>query len=145
MVGKHYYEVKLLWNSETLSTLSSPLVSSKIEVETPPEFTNGIMEKWTPEHLFVAAVSSCLMPTFLLVAENSNVEFISFESKGVGTIEKLDGKYCVTEIVLKPTLTIPSTQNEAKAKRMLEMSEKACATANSIKTKITLESTITVN
>ena len=56
----------------------------------------------------------------------------------------MDGKFSVTEIILKPKLVIPSSQNEAKAMRVLEMSEKACAIANSIKTKITLEAIITV-
>jgi organic hydroperoxide reductase OsmC/OhrA len=139
MNNTHYYEVNLLWNAATQGTVSSPVIASKIEVVTPPEFPNGIKEKWTPEHLFVAAVNSCLMSTFLLVADNSKFEFISFESNAIGKIEKIDGKFAVTEIVLKPTLIIPSTQNEAKAKRVLEMSEKACAIANSIKTKITLE------
>lgn len=143
MNNTHYYEVNLLWNAATQGTVSSPVIASKIEVVTPPEFPNGIKEKWTPEHLFVAAVNSCLMSTFLLVADNSKFEFISFESNAIGKIEKIDGKFAVTEIVLKPTLIIPATQNEAKAKRVLEMSEKACAIANSIKTKITLEPIIT--
>lgn len=140
----HYYEVNLLWDAATKGTLSSPIIADTIEVVTPPEFPNGIKEKWTPEHLFVASVNSCLMSTFLLVADNSKLEFISFESNAVGTIEKVEGKFSVTEIVLKPTLTIPTTQNEAKAKRVLEMSEKACAIANSIKTKITLQPIITI-
>ena len=84
------------------------------------------------------------MSTFLLVAENSKLDFISFESNAIGKIEKVDGKFAVTEIMLKPKLIIPETQNEGKAKRILEMSEKACAIANSIKTKITLEPIITI-
>lgn len=144
MNDTHYYEVNLLWNSVTQGTVSSPVIASTIEVVTPPEFPNGIKEKWTPEHLFVAAVNSCLMSTFLLVANNSKFQFISFASNAIGKIEKIDGTFAVTEIVLKPTLIIPSTQNEAKAKRVLDMSEKACAIANSIKTKITLEPTITI-
>ena len=140
----HYYEVNLKWDSLTKGKLSSPEIPDKIEVATPPEFPNGIKEKWTPEHLFVAAVNSCLMSTFLLVAGNSKFQFISFDSNAVGKIEKVDGKFVVSEIVLKPTLVIPPTQNEAKAKRVLEMSEKACAIANSIKTKIILESIIVI-
>ncbi len=140
----HLYEVNLTWDTATQGTLSSPVIASKIEVVTPPEFPKGMKEKWTPEHLFVAAVNSCLMSTFLLVADNSKLEFISFESNAVGTIEKVDGKFAVTEIVLTPTLIIPSTQSETKAKRVLEMSEKACAIANSIKTKINLEPIITI-
>jgi organic hydroperoxide reductase OsmC/OhrA len=143
MTDIHYYEVNLLWNSSTQGTLSSPIINTTIEVVTPPEFPKGIKEKWTPEHLFVAAVNSCLMSTFLLIAENSRFEFNSFESNAIGKIEKIDGKFAVTEIILKPSLSIPPTQSETKAKRVLEMSENACAIANSIKTKITLEPIIT--
>ena len=144
MNDTHYYEVNLLWNHDSKGTLSSPILPDKIEVATPPEFPKGMKEIWTPEHLFVAAVNSCLMSTFLLIAANSKIEFISFESNAVGKIEKVEGKFAVTEITLKPTLVIPLTQNEAKAKRVLEMSEKACAISNSIKTKINLEPVITI-
>lgn len=140
----HFYEVNLLWNTATLGVLSSPAIDSKIEVVTPPEFPNGIKEKWTPEHLFVAAVNSCLMSTFLLIAGNSNLQFISFECNAVGKIEKIDGKFAVSEITLNPTLLIPLSQNEEKAKRILEMSENACAIANSIKTKISLAPKINI-
>jgi len=37
---------------------------SFIEVATLPEFPKGIPGIWSPEHLFTAAVSSCLMTTF---------------------------------------------------------------------------------
>lgn len=140
----HYYEVNLLWDSATQGTLSSPIIASKIKVETPPKFTNGIKEKWTVEHLFVASVNSCLMSTFLLVAENSKFQFISFESNAIGKIEKVNGKFSITEVVLKPTLIIPSSQNETKAKRVIEMSEKACAISNSIKTKMKLDAIIII-
>ena len=83
MKDTHYYEVNLVWNHNSKGTLSSPILPNKIEVATPPEFPNGIKEIWTPEHLFVAAVNSCLMSTFLLVAANSKFEFISFEFDSV--------------------------------------------------------------
>ncbi|HUM52159.1 MAG TPA: OsmC family protein [Chitinophagales bacterium] len=144
MNDTHYYEVNLRWNSATQGTINSPAIASKIDVKKATKLQKEIKEKWTAEHLSVAAVSSCLMSTFLLVADNSKLKFISFESNAVGKIEKIDSKFSLTEIVLKPTLFIPSIQNESKAIRVLEMSEKACAFANSIKTKITLESIITI-
>jgi len=145
MVDTHFYEVNLKWDSLTKGTLSSPATPFKIEVATPAEFPNGMKEKWTPEHLYIAAVNSCLMSTFLLVADNSKFKFISFDSNAIGKIEKVDGKLMVTEIVLKPKLVIPSDQNETKARRVLEMSEKACAIANSITTKIISEPLIKIN
>jgi len=143
MNDTHFYEVNLKWDSLTKGFLSSPSTLDNAQVATPPKFPKGIKEKWTPEHLFVAAVNSCLMSTFLLVAENSKFQFISFESNATGKIEKVNGKFVVTEIVLKPALVIPATQNEAKAKRVIELSKKACAIANSIKMKISIQSPIT--
>ncbi|OYU83268.1 MAG: osmotically inducible protein OsmC [Flavobacterium sp. BFFFF2] len=144
MESKHYYEVNLQWNSATQGTLSSPVIKNTIEVVTPPEFPKGIKEKWTPEHLFVAAVNSCLMSTFLLVADNSNCHFKQFDCKATGTIEKVDGQFSVTEILLQPHIIIPPTQTESKVLKVLEMSEKACAIAHSIKTKITVEAIVEV-
>ena len=139
-----YYEVNLLWDSVTRGTLSSPIIPGKIGIETSPEFQKGKKERWTPEHLFIAAVSSSLMSTFLLVADNSKLEFISFESNAIGKIERVNGKVTVTEIIIKPKLIIPSTQKETKARRAIGMSEKAMAIANSVKTKIIIEPFITV-
>jgi len=134
----HYYEVNLLWNSAAQGTLSSPIMPSEIKVELSPEFPKPIKGKWIPEHLFIAAVSCSLMSTFLLAANNSKLKFISFECNAIGKIERVNGKVVVTEIIIEPKLTIPSTQNETKARRVIELSEKAMAIANSVKTKITM-------
>lgn len=140
----HTYEVNLRWNADRKGILTSPVLPSQIEVATPPEFPKGMKNIWTPEHLFVAAINSCLMATFLDIAENSKFEFISFESNAVGTVEKLDGKLAVTEILLKPTIVVPTLKHEEQLRKILEKSEKACAISNSIKTKVILEPIIKV-
>jgi len=140
----HNYEVNLQWNNDTKGTLSSPVLPNKIEVATPPEFPKGMEGIWTPEHLFVASINACLMATFLAITDNSKLEFISFQSNAVGKVEKIEGKYTVTEIIIKPLLVIPSTGSEEKMKRIFEMSEKACAISNSIKSKISLLPIITI-
>jgi organic hydroperoxide reductase OsmC/OhrA len=144
MDNTYCYEVNLLWNSTTLGTLSSPIISSTIEVVTPPEFPRGIKEKWTPEHMFVASINACLMSTFLLIADNSKLVFTNYESNAVGKIEKVDGKFVVTEIVIEPKVVISKFETEDRVKHILEMSEKACVIANSIKTKIIVEPLVTV-
>ena len=83
------------------------------------------------------------MATFLAITDNSKLEFISFQSNAIGKVEKVDGKYTVTEITIKPVLLIPSTESEEKMKRIIEMSEKACIISNSIKSKIILLPIIT--
>lgn len=138
------YEVNLQWNSKTQGILSSPIITDKLEVVTPPEFPGGMRDKWTSEHLFVGAVNSCLMSTFLLIAENSKLDFIAFESNAIGKMKELDGKLSMTEIVLNPRLIIPPTQHEDRAIRILEMSLNNCAISNSIKSKISLDPVIII-
>ncbi len=135
----HTYEVNLQWNFDRKGTLSSPALPTQIEVATPPEFQKGMKDIWTPEHLFIASVNACLMATFLAIAENSKFEFISYESNAIGVVEYVEGKLVVTGITLKPKVIIPKTEHEKQLRRILVMSEQACAISNSIKTMINLE------
>jgi organic hydroperoxide reductase OsmC/OhrA len=110
-----------------------------IEVATPPEFPKGIPGIWSPEHLFTAAVSSCLMTTFLAIAENSKLEFVSFSCRSRGKLESVDGKMMMSEIVLEPHLVIAREEDRAKAERVLTKSEAACLITNSIKSKVIMQ------
>jgi organic hydroperoxide reductase OsmC/OhrA len=78
MPTEHYYEVNLEWNEARKGTLHSSALNDAITVATPPEFPQGMPGIWSPEHLLVAAVSSCLMTTFLAIAEHSKLSFRSF-------------------------------------------------------------------
>lgn len=144
MDNAHYYEVRLNWESDRKGLMSSPVLSSNIEVATPPEFPKGIPGIWSPEHLLVAAVNSCLMTTFLAIAENSKFEFISFTSNANGKLEKVDGKYMISEIILSPVLTIKNSAEKEKARKLLEKSEAACLISNSVKSTIVFNPTINV-
>ena len=99
---------------------------------------------WSPEHLFVAAVSGCLMTTFLAIAENSTLEFASFSCKAKGKLETVEGVLMMSEILLKPTVVIHSEQYRDKATRIIKKAENACLITHSIKSKITMEITVEV-
>lgn len=79
------------------------------------------------------------MTTFLSVAENSKLEFSAMECNSVGILDKVDGKYQITEITLFPTVTILDELQKEKAIRVMEMSEKACLVSNSIKSSVNLQ------
>lgn len=138
------YEVNLLWTENRKGIISSPVLTQSIEVATPPEFPKGMEGIWSPEHLFVAAIESCLMTTFLAIAENSKLEFESFSSHATGKLDKVDGRFMMTEVLLQPTLVIKNPEIQEKAKRVLEMSEKACLISNSIKSRIIFDPVIEV-
>ena len=138
----HYYQVDINWNTERKGIMCSPELNkdagSCIEVATPPEFPKGIPGIWSPEHLFTAAISSCLMTTFLSIAENSKLAFIDFSCKSKGKLEQVEGKFMMSEIILEPTVTIADEKDRERAERVLQKSEAACLISNSVKSKITL-------
>jgi peroxiredoxin-like protein len=144
----HYYNVNINWNTDRKGVMCSPELngesSSCIEVATPPEFPKGIPGIWSPEHLFTAAVSSCLMTTFFAIAENSKLVFTSFNCTSKGKLEQVEGKFLMTEILLEPVVTITDEKDRERAERVLQKSEAACLISNSIKSKIIMIPTINV-
>lgn len=144
MAQEHFYEVSVQWNEDRKGTMSSEVLPQKIEVATPPEFPKGMQGIWSPEHLLVAAANSCLMTTFLAIAENSKLEFKTFDSKAVGKLEMVDGKYMISEIELMPEVVISKETDKERADRVLQKSEKACLISNSLKSNIIFKPVITI-
>jgi peroxiredoxin-like protein len=150
-MDKHHYNVDIEWQKDRKGMMCSPELaegnnqsSNCIEIATPPEFPKGMPNIWSPEHLFTAAVSSCLMTTFLAIAENSKLDFSGFSCKSKGVLERVDGKYLMTEVILEPTVTIKDEKDRERAERILQKSEAACLISNSIKSKVTMEVTIKI-
>ena len=148
----HYYNVDINWNKERKGIMCSPELkqfsadaTSCIEVATPPEFPKGIPGIWSPEHLFTAAVNSCLMTTFLSIAENSKLDFINFSCSSKGKLDQVDGKYLMTEIILEPTVLISNEKDRERTERILQKSEAACLISNSIKSKVIMIPTIKIS
>jgi len=126
--------------------LNGSMLSSNgcIEVATPPEFPKGIPGIWSPEHLFTAAIASCLMTTFLAVAENSKLDFLSFECKSEGKLDQIDGRYLMTEVILEPKVIITDQKDMEKTERVLYKAENACLVSNSVRSKIVMKPVIEV-
>jgi peroxiredoxin-like protein len=138
MAVSHSYPVQLTWKADRKGVVSSPDFSSTIDVVTPPQFPKGMAGYWSPEHLLTAAVSGCLMTTFLAVAENSKLEFDSFECDATGKLDQVEGKYMMTEVILLPKLIIKREEDKDRALRVLQKAEAACLISNSVKSKITM-------
>lgn len=138
----HFYTVEVKWDIARKGIMCSLELNKEkencIEVATPPEFPKGIPGIWSPEHLFTAAVSSCLMTTFLAVAENSKLFFTSFSCKSKGKMEQIDGKFMISEIILEPVVTITEEKDREKTQKVLDKSEAACLISHSVKSKITM-------
>lgn len=140
----HFYNVDISWKSGRTGEMSSPELQQTVEIATPPQFPKGVEGLWSPEHLFTAAVSSCLMTTFLAIAENSKLEFTDFQCGSKGKLEQIEGKFLMTEVILEPTVVILNEEDREKAERVLQKSEANCLISNSVHSKITMIPNIVV-
>ncbi|MBX2943785.1 MAG: OsmC family protein [Cyclobacteriaceae bacterium] len=140
----YFYEQNVNWNRDRRGMMCSPGINSVlgengcIEVATPPQFNKGILGVGSPDHLFTAAVSICLMPTFLPIAEKYKLDFKAFACSSRGKLEQVNGKFLMTEVILEPTVTITQEEDHGRGHRILRKSDVACLISNSIKSKITM-------
>ncbi len=75
---------------------------------------------------------------------NSKLEFVSFECKSKGKLDQVDGKFMMSEVILEPHLVIKHEHDCERAERILYKAESACLITNSIKSKVSMISTIMV-
>lgn len=142
--NEHYYNVDIEWTEGKTGRASSAELDDEIKVATPPQFPGGVDGIWSPEHLFVAAVSSCFMTSFTAVAEYSRFDFVSLKVESSGKMSKEGGKFVMSEITLKPVLEIKDSSAEKKAHRLLEKAEQICLITRSVKSDVRMEPTVLV-
>jgi len=107
-----------------------------LQVSTPPEF-QGPPGNWSPEHLYVASVQSCLMTTLLYFTRKKKVPVSAYKSHATGILEKTDKGLIFTLITVDATIWFPDQESHRKAGENLEhLAEKHCLISNSIKTAV---------
>jgi len=118
-------------------------IQPSIPFSAPPEF-QGEAGCWTPEHFFVAAVAGCFVSTFSGIANISKFEFLSLDLEVEGFIEKDQGGWRFTQVILHPRLKIGQEKDRERANRLLEKAEKNCLVTRSITSRISLEPEIAI-
>ncbi len=116
-----------------------------LEVASPPEF-GGPGGEWSPEHLFVAAISSCLMTTFQAIAAMSGVEVVSYRDRATGRLHRGDNRlYRMESVTLRPKVVIADETKVDRTLRLLNRAESVCLISRSVDSTISLEPTVTVD
>jgi organic hydroperoxide reductase OsmC/OhrA len=79
--------------------------------------------------------SDCRSPRF---------EAVSLDVSADGVVEKGEGGYEFTHVVLRPHLTLKSETDRERAARLLEKTERACLVSRSLKSEVAMEPLIDV-
>jgi organic hydroperoxide reductase OsmC/OhrA len=130
------YKAETAWSSARRGTLSA-LGKPNIVVGSPPEF-KGQPNIWAPEELLVGSVNTCLMLTFLTLAQAKGLVPLGYQSEAEGLLENIEGKYRMTEVTVRPRVTLNGTAELGRAREIMESVEAQCFISNSIKSKVTL-------
>lgn len=131
-----HYQSGIQWLQGRRGVVSASARPS-IVVSSPPEF-KGEPGLWTPEELLISAINSCLLMTFLAYAQREELDLAAFDSAAEGLLEYLEGKYRITEVVLKPNLTVNSEEDVLLARDVLERAHRDCFISNSVRATVNM-------
>jgi organic hydroperoxide reductase OsmC/OhrA len=130
------YKANTAWSSARQGTLSAS-GKPNIVVGSPPEF-KGEPDIWAPEELLVGSVNTCMMLTFLTLAQAKGLTPVRYESEAEGLLEIVEGKYRITEVMVRPRISLKDKAELERAREIMETVEAQCFISNSIKSKVLL-------
>jgi organic hydroperoxide reductase OsmC/OhrA len=136
------YKANTVWSSARRGTLSAS-GKPNIVVGSPPEF-KGAPDIWAPEELLVGSVNTCMMLTFLTLAHAKGLTPIGYESEAEGLLENAEGKYRITEVTVRPRVSLKSKAELERSREIMENVEAQCFISNSIKSKVSLSAEFVV-
>jgi organic hydroperoxide reductase OsmC/OhrA len=129
----HFFETQLSWKEGRKGLTTAVGINTGIEVATPPEFPGGIPGIWSPEHLFLSSLSSCLMTTYLAIAEKKRLTVCNFTCDAIGQVQLVERLLEFTKIDLYPKVTVCRDEDIPVANEVLLKAYKHCIIANSIR------------
>lgn len=99
----------------------------------PPEFM-GPGGGYSPEDLFAISLLNCLIATFKVYCERSNVHFEKVDGRVQLTVDKMAGETGFAMTQAEIFFDITGASDVEKARKMMNSAIKDCAVSNSIKT-----------
>jgi organic hydroperoxide reductase OsmC/OhrA len=79
-----------------------------------------------------------MMLTFLTLAQAKGQTPVRYESEAEGLLENIEGKYWITEIMVRPRVSLKDEAELERAREIMESVEAQCFISNSIKSKVSL-------
>jgi len=121
----------------------------EMDFSAPPD-AQGHPGVLTPEDAFVAAANTCIMMMFIWATERFKLDLFSYECRAEGTkLIELDRTEIFTHLRFWPVIRIAAGDErpravEARTRRALQSAQKYSLVANSVKSEIIIEPTITI-
>jgi len=151
--GEHRYIAHLIWDGnrgDGTSTYAGYGRQYRVVIEGKPDLQGsadpvfrGEADKLNPEDLFLSAISSCHLLTYLALCALQGINVLGYEDAATATMKE-DGKGGgrFEEVVLHPAVTIADAAHIERAKKLHERAHEQCFVANSCSVPIRHEATV---
>lgn len=104
----------------------------------------GHADRLNPEDLFGAALSTCMMYTFLSLARKARVDVRAYDDTVEVFLVTEDKRTRIERAVVRPVVTLAPGAKVSKAQTMFDKSHKYCIIANSTTAEVVLQPTFEV-
>ena len=122
---------------------SAAPAQARLTLSSDPAF-RGDPALLNPEQLLVLAASSCQLLSFLALAARAHIDVVAYEDRAEASMPEGDKPVRITEICLRPRITVRGDVPEARVRRLVEVAHRECFIANSLSGNIVIEPTIEV-
>ena len=142
MPGGHDYATALTWTGNTgqgTATYHAYKRTCEVRAEGKPPIAGssdphfrGDADRWNPEELLVAALSQCHLLAFLHAAADSGVVVVDYTDAASGTLETEGTGGRMTEVVLRPVVTVAEPEMAAACPELHDRAHADCFIASSV-------------
>ena len=155
MTNDHHYKLQLRWSGDpSVGTASYATYDRafRIDIAGKPSLAGsadpifrGDRTLHNPEDLFVAAIASCHMLSYLALCARGSINVVGYRDDADGDLFLEGGGGRFVEIRLRPVVTIADAKDLDRAKALHEKAHELCFIANSSSVPIRHEAVIRVD
>ena len=139
----HDYKARLVWDGnlcDGTSTYTGYGRKYRVQFDGKPDLPGsadpifrGDANIYNPEDLFVAALSSCHLQSYLALCARSKINVIAYEDEASGTmVMRPDGGGKFESVTLRPSVTLAPGSDEKRAMDLHETAHDMCFIAASV-------------
>jgi organic hydroperoxide reductase OsmC/OhrA len=121
---------------------SVPPAAAELALSSDPAF-RGEPERANPEQLLLLAAASCQLLSFLAAAARARLDVLEYDDEAEAEMDMDDRPARITRITLRPRIVVAAGTKLDRVEHLVGVAHRECFIANSLRSEMTIEPTIT--
>lgn len=148
----HCYRVRCTWAGSTgvgyaaydrVHGVAFPPALAPLELSADPAF-RGDPDRANPEQLLLAAAASCQLLSFLAAAARARIDVVAYEDEAEAVMPEADPPLRITEVWLRPRITVRAPATEARVRGLVEVAHRECFIARSLRSDVRIDPVVEI-